>query len=57
MTVFSLANSEKHVAALLNLKSNLSKDDRNRVKSAFLDGRSESIYSGEDPFFSKIVVK
>ncbi|XP_046904426.1 tumor necrosis factor alpha-induced protein 2 isoform X2 [Hypomesus transpacificus] len=49
--------SEKHVAALLNLKSNLSKDDRNRVKSAFLDGRSESIYSGEDPFFSKIVVK
>ncbi|XP_062325484.1 tumor necrosis factor alpha-induced protein 2 [Osmerus eperlanus] len=49
--------SEKHVAALLNLKSNLSKDDRNRVKSAFLDRLSESSCSGGKSFFSRIVVK
>ncbi|XP_043998796.1 tumor necrosis factor alpha-induced protein 2 [Gambusia affinis] len=50
--------SEKHVSALLKLKSNLSKEDRHKVKATLSDTRKESSQGAEfRPFFSKVVVK
>ncbi|KAM4724337.1 tumor necrosis factor alpha-induced protein 2 isoform 2-T2 [Anableps anableps] len=50
--------SEKHVSALLKLKTNLSREDRHKVRATLSDTREESM---EDvkfrPFFSKVVVK
>ncbi|XP_014892458.1 tumor necrosis factor alpha-induced protein 2 [Poecilia latipinna] len=50
--------SEKHVSALLKLKSNISKEDRHKVKATLSDTRKESSKGAEfRPFFSKVVVK
>ncbi|XP_005811339.1 tumor necrosis factor alpha-induced protein 2 [Xiphophorus maculatus] len=50
--------SLKHVSALLKLKSNLSKEDRHKVKATLSDTREESNEGAEfRPFFSKVVIK
>lgn len=50
--------SEKHVSALLKLKANLSREDRQKVKSTFLDTRKESTEGANFcPFFSNVVLK
>ncbi|XP_054913286.1 tumor necrosis factor alpha-induced protein 2 [Poeciliopsis prolifica] len=50
--------SEKHVSALLKLKSNISREDRHRVKATLSDTRDKSSAGVEfRPFFSKVVVR
>ncbi|XP_061599794.1 tumor necrosis factor alpha-induced protein 2 isoform X2 [Cololabis saira] len=50
--------SEKHVSALLKLKTNVSKADRRTVKETLSDTRRESnAGAAAPPFFSKIEVK
>ncbi|KAK5618005.1 hypothetical protein CRENBAI_023494 [Crenichthys baileyi] len=50
--------SERHVSALLKLKTNISKEDRHKIKATLLDTRKEA-YEGVkfQPFFSKVVLK
>uniref|UniRef100_A0A3Q2QIK4 TNF alpha induced protein 2 n=1 Tax=Fundulus heteroclitus TaxID=8078 RepID=A0A3Q2QIK4_FUNHE len=50
--------SEKHVSALLKLKTNVSREDRQKVKATLSDTREGSNGGVEHrPFFSKVVVK
>ncbi|XP_034015390.1 tumor necrosis factor alpha-induced protein 2-like isoform X2 [Thalassophryne amazonica] len=62
MQVVSLGNtfpdlSERHVSALLKLKSNISTPDRRKVKETLLDTLSQTCVTDARPFFSKVKVK
>ncbi|XP_039993957.1 tumor necrosis factor alpha-induced protein 2-like isoform X2 [Xiphias gladius] len=49
--------SEKHVSALLKLKTNLSRNDRKTVKETLSDALRETSVGSARPFFSKVQVK
>ncbi|XP_026195865.1 tumor necrosis factor alpha-induced protein 2-like isoform X2 [Anabas testudineus] len=49
--------SEKHISALLKLKTNFSKADRKTVKETLKDALRETTVENPRPFFSKVPVK
>ncbi|KAM9777651.1 tumor necrosis factor alpha-induced protein 2-like [Neosynchiropus ocellatus] len=49
--------SEKHISALLKLKTNLSKEDRRTVKSTWSDTLREISVSPTHAFFSRVPIK
>ncbi|XP_040917097.1 tumor necrosis factor alpha-induced protein 2 isoform X2 [Toxotes jaculatrix] len=49
--------SEKHISALLKLKTNLSRADRKRAKATLSDTLREIGVAGARPFFSKVQVR
>lgn len=51
------ACSVKHVSAVLKLKTNLSKKDRNRIKDTLSESQGEGTAVDSPPFFSKVQVK
>ncbi|XP_060938379.1 tumor necrosis factor alpha-induced protein 2-like [Limanda limanda] len=62
MQVASLGNafpdlSDKHVAALLKLKTNITRADRKTVKETLIDALRETNGAGSRSFFSKVQVK
>lgn len=50
-------HSEKHVSALLKLKTNLSRADRKIVKETLSDTLKETSIDNARPFFSQVKVK
>lgn len=53
----TFTHSEKHVSALLKLKTNLSRADRKTVKETLSDTLRETRVENARPFFSKVQVK
>uniref|UniRef100_A0A667ZDV8 Tumor necrosis factor, alpha-induced protein 2b n=1 Tax=Myripristis murdjan TaxID=586833 RepID=A0A667ZDV8_9TELE len=49
--------SEKHISALLKLKTSLSKDDRRKVKESLLDGRTDTSDGDLLLFFSRVQIR
>lgn len=52
-----MTHREKHVSALLKLKTNLSSSDRRRVKETLKDTLREITVADAFPFFSKVQVR
>lgn len=57
MLLPSVFHSEKHVSALLKLKTNFSKSDRKEIKETLLETLKEITSDDARPFFSKVQVK